>query len=287
MQRYYRFAGVEYAIAVEKNAMFPEERTLAPFRVPSAENPHLFRIEKVDTLPEPAGKCIVQEPALQIYAQGQVQWRYSGSVRDGLKKAYLCARHEGKDHRVYVKRDVFPESVSTKVILEAMEAEHLIARAGGFVFHCSYIDWQGKGILFTAPSETGKSTQAELWNQLRGAEIINGDRAAVRIEQDAIFAEGIPFSGSSVYCHNRSLPLAAVVYLAQAPVTTIRRLRGYEAFARIWEGCSINTWDREDMASVSESVRRVAETIPIFHMPCRPDETAVLALEKALKEVGQ
>ena len=287
MQRQYRFAGVEYAIIAEEDVMFEEERTLAPFRVRSTGNPQIISFEKVDQLPPPEGEQISRDPAFLIYSDGLTQTRYSGMIRDGWEKAYMCVRKAGREHRVFVRRDQFPNRIGVKIALEAMAAEHQIARAGGFVLHCSYIEWQGRGILFTAPSGTGKSTQASLWNRFRGAEIINGDRAAVRVTADAILAEGIPFAGSSSFCLNRSLPLAAVVYLAQAPETSIRQLRGYEAFARIWEGCSINTWDREDMTRVSEAVRTVAQRVPVFHMPCRPDESAVLVLENALKEVGR
>jgi hypothetical protein len=176
------------------------------------------------------------------------------------------------------------QKLSSRTILNSMALEHLIARNHGFVFHCSYIDWNGEAILFTAPSETGKSTQADLWHQYRGAEIINGDRAAIRLAEGKLLAEGIPFAGSSQYCKNRSLPIKAIVYLGQAPKTTIRKLRGYEAFSKIWEGVSVNTWDREDLERVSAVVQKVASEIPVYHMPCTPDESAVIALEEALRK---
>ena len=98
-------------------------------------------------------------------------------------------------------------------------------------------------------------------------------------------AEGIPFAGSSTYCKNRSLPIEAIVHLGQAPVTTIRRMRGYESFCRIWEGVSVNTWDKEDVELVSDVVQKVAEQIPVFHMPCTPDESAVIVLEQELRKL--
>ena len=98
-----------------------------------------------------------------------------------------------------------------------------------------------------------------------------------------MLACGIPFAGSSEYCNNETLPIAAIVYLGQAPQTTIRPLRGYEAFARLWEGYSINLWDKQDVAAVSDLVQRVVEQIPLYHLPCTPDESAVQVLENALK----
>ena len=140
----------------------------------------------------------------------------------------------------------------------------------------------GKAILFTAPSETGKSTQADLWHRLRGAAIHNGDRSAVRWQDGRAYACGVPFAGSSQICENVTLPLAAIVYLRQAPETTIRRLRGAESFRCLWEGCSVNTWDRADVDRISETVLQVLTAVPVFELACTPDESAILALEGVL-----
>jgi hypothetical protein len=173
---------------------------------------------------------------------------------------------------------------SSNLALRILDMPHQVLRYRGVFLHASYILVDGKAILFTAPKQTGKSTQADLWHQYRGAEIINGDRAAIRLAEGKLLAEGIPFAGSSQYCKNRSLPIKAIVYLGQALKTTIRKLQGYEAFSKIWEGVSVNIWDREDLERVSAVVQKVAAEIPIYHMPCTPDESAVLALEEALRK---
>ena len=67
-------------------------------------------------------------------------------------------------------------------------------------------------------------------------------------------------------------------------MTSIRRLRGFEAFSRIWEGITVNTWNRKDMELASDIVSRIAGTVPVYHMPCTPDEAAVKVLEDALKK---
>lgn len=244
----------------------------------------MFSVNIAEKLPEPEGELLVTAPAFRVYRDFEKQIRYIGSCEKDLEKAHACIYYREQNHEVLLKKSVFAERVSARVILECMAAEHLIARNNGFIFHCSYIDHNGKAILFTAPSETGKSTQAELWKALRGAEIINGDRAAVRLAEGVLLAEGIPFAGSSQYCKNRSLPIEAIVYLGQAPTTSIRKVRGYEAFSKIWEGVSVNTWDKKDMELVSAVVQQVAERIPIYHLPCTPDESAVIALEEALRK---
>ena len=224
---------------------------------------------------------------MRIYRQGELETRYVGYGMDTWKKAYMRVESNGKDHRIQYLADWFSEKISVKSVLNCLGTEHLVARADGYVFHCSYISRDGKAILFTAPSETGKSTQADLWHTHRGAQIVNGDRAVVRLADGQVIASGIPFAGSSSHCENQELPVQAIVYLAQAPETTISKLRGYQAFSRIWEGISVNTWDAKDMELVSRAVQITATQVPVFYMPCTPDESAVIALEQALRELEE
>lgn len=284
MERHYRFAGVDLSISIPEERFYENERRLAPFAVDTVENPHIFRFEIVNELTPPTGLCLTRQPMFRVYGDGQQRVRYIGLESEHHGLGHIRACHWGKLHDIQLLAQSYPGRITVRTVLNSIEAEHLIARNGGFVFHCSYIDCSGRAILFTAPSETGKSTQAELWKTLRGAQIINGDRAAVRIVDGKAIAEGIPFAGSSNDCLNRSLPIAAVVYLGQAPVTSIRRMRGYEAFVRLWEGCSVNTWDKEDVELVSAAVKHLAETVPVYHLPCTPDESAVIALENVLKK---
>lgn len=284
MEKYYRFAGIELAVSIPDERMYEDDRQLAPFRVESVQNPHRFTFEVMEDLPEPVGAEIVMTPGFRIYRHGSGTVRYIGPVDKGWGNAYIRAEHQAMAHSVQLKASQFPNLVGMKTVLNSMEAEHLVLQNGGVIFHSSYIDWNGRAILFTAPSETGKTTQAELWRELRGAQIINGDRSALRILNGNAYAAGIPFSGSSIYCKNKTLPLAAVVYLQQAPITSIRRLWGVEAFCRIWEGCSVNTWDKEDVQRSSSLVERVVQQVPVYLLACTPDESAVLALEQVLKD---
>ncbi len=280
VQKLYRFAGLDFQIEMPEACAYSSEWNLASFRVDAVEGPHRFRFEYVDELMPPTGNCFVKQPNFALYPSPEGHVRYIGGANP-----YIRAEHNEKEHFVQVRRNAYTNVIRAKTVLESMEIEHLIARNSGFIFHCAYIDYKGKAILFTAPSETGKSTQAELWKELRGAEIINGDRAVVRLADGVLLAEGIPFAGSSQYCKNRSLPIEAIVYLGKAPKTTIRKMRGYEAFSKIWEGVSVNTWDKQDVEQVSAVVQRAAEKLPVFHLPCTPDESAVIAMEAELRKL--
>ncbi len=284
MEKHYRFAGVEITIDIPREHMYENERNLAPFRVDSVTNAHRFAYRVCDSLDAPSGECIAVRPGLRVYLDGERRISYVGSVHECWEHACTRSLQEGRDHQVQVRASFYPERISAKAVLNSIELERLVTEAGGFMFHCAFIEWEGQAILFTAPSGVGKSTQAELWRNLRGAQIVNGDRAVIRCTGGRVLASGIPFSGSSSYCLNRELEVAAVVYLGQAPVTTIRRLRGYVAFSRIWEGCSVHTWEPEQMARASALAAEVAGSVPVYYLPCTPDETAVNILENALRK---
>lgn len=279
MKKYYRFAGVELEIDVPDLWMYENDRHLTPFRVDSVTDPYVFRFEMVQTLQPPAGDCIANTGAVRVYSDGT---RYIGTVEKSWEKAYAQVLCNGRKYRVLLKDSQFSTRLGIHTVLNVLSAEHLIAQSGGFLFHCSHIEVGGKAILFTAPSQTGKSTQADLWNRHRGAPIHNGDRSVVRWDNGQALACGVPFAGNSNICENVTLPLGAIVYLRQAPVTTIRRLRGAESFRRLWEGCTVNAWDRSDVDRISETVMQVLSVVPVFELACTPDESAILALEGVL-----
>lgn len=280
MKRYYSYAGINICIHGDDEIMYTDDRMLAPFRVDYLDNCHHFYFDNVEELDEPSGKLTYMSPSFCEYQDEHVI-RYVGCVNDDYKNAYLRVEHVDKNHYVQVKSK---HRIGTHVVFKALESERLIANNNGLILHSSYINYKNNGILFTAPSGTGKSTQADLWEKYRGAEILNGDRSAVRKIDNLFYTMGVPFSGSSNICKNVTLPLSCIVYLGQAKSTTIRKLEGYEAFRRLWEGIGVNLWDKENTELVSDLVSDIVKNIPIYYLECTPDETAVLALERVLED---
>ena len=279
MERFYEFAGIGIAVRIPDAMAYTDDRRLTPFRVETVHEPHRFEFAFVETLPPADGVPVVFDAGFAVYQDGDWTVRYIGAVQNSLDDAYIRVAHCGREHKVLLKRSYYQGLVSPNTVLNSIGVEHLVAGNGGFILHSSYIRHGERGIVFTAPSGTGKSTQADLWQKLRNAQILNGDRSAVRVTEDGVCVYGIPFSGSSGYCENVTLPLAAVVYLKQAPKTTIRRLHGAEAFRRVWEGVSVNAWDRQDVLAVSDAVAQVLAQVPVYELACTPDESAITALE--------
>ena len=140
---------------------------------------------------------------------------------------------------------------------------------------------QGKA-LYREPSGTGKSTQAGLWEQYRGGETINGDRALLQKLDGRWTARGWPVCGSSGICRNEDTPIRAIVMLSQAPENRVERLHPAQAFAQLYGQITVNRWNRAATARAVGLIEDLIGAVPVFHLGCTISEKAVDCLDAAL-----
>lgn len=165
----------------------------------------------------------------------------------------------------------------------ALKIERLLIGARRAILHASFVEWQGRGIAFTAPSGTGKSTQAALWEKYAGAETVNGDRMAFGLRAGRLWGFGIPIAGSSQIFRNLALPLGAVVLLEQGPENQIFRESPARALPFLLSQTTVNRWDGAFMDRVMDLLEALLRQVPVFRLRCRPDAGAVSCLRAALE----
>lgn len=279
-ERFYELAGIRYRFLVPKDCLWDAPGDLRDY----VAQPGDWDVECFLSIPEelsgPEGEHCFRSHSLQVFRAADAEISYHGSASATLDGAYLRVERRGNRCQIQLRSSAIPMGITDHVILLCMEAVHRITEAGGFLLHASWICHRDKAVLFTGPSGVGKSTQASLWQRYRGAELINGDRAAIFPTADGAEVRGIPYCGSSGVNKNRTIPLAAVVYLSQSLENSIDRLHGTKAFRKLWEGCSVNLWNSEDIDKTTQAVADTISTIPIYHLACTPDQQAVALLEK-------
>ena len=163
-------------------------------------------------------------------------------------------------------------------ILRLIPMNMILQKKGILFFHASQIETHGKGILFTAPSGTGKSTQAKLWKKYRDARIICNDRTLVREGK----TYGYPVDGSEPVRSGEVLSLGAIVLLGQGKENTIERLPKKEAVKRVLPQLVIAFWDPMARVEAMEQLISLLENYPIYFLNCIPEESAVQCLEQQL-----
>ena len=160
--------------------------------------------------------------------------------------------------------------------------EYMLSALHVINLHSSLIRFQNGAILFTAPSGTGKSTQAELWERYTDAEQLNGDRSVIRNVNGVWTAYGFPFAGSSQIFRNESAPIRAIVVLRQAPENTIERLGPGTAFRLIYSETAIQRWHDAGHTAVVDQLLQLCRDVPVYMLRCTPDERAVRLLQTTL-----
>ena len=203
---------------------------------------------------------------------------YSG---EKMQNGFSNANRSGSSVRIEFAES-YRGKISAKNVLEESGIFRMLAEHGGVVLHSSYIITQrSEALLFSAPSGTGKSTQAELWRSYAGAKVINGDRALVKAE-NGVTANGILFSGTSGISENVTAPLRAIVLLRQSEKNEIRSVSGKEAFMRLLPQCSYYPDEEENLRIVTGILAEIISAVPVYDFGCVPDESAVSALSEVL-----
>lgn len=175
---------------------------------------------------------------------------------------------------------------NASTLLHLVGLESMMLLHGGLILHAAFIKKEGRGLLFTAPSGTGKSTQARLWEEYRGASVLNGDRAGLRLHRGQWTAWGLPYAGTSGIYYNESAPISAIVVLRQGLENKIRRLTAAEAMRCCYPQITVHHWDQRYVERTLDLMQELIGNVPVFMLECLPDESAVAVLEQTLEKEG-
>lgn len=267
----YDFSGIK--IGIQSEQKLQESDKLAEFRLDCSEPDYMVKLEFLEPLPDDAA----------LLCESGQKWHCRKTTLDdsGYEKPFAYVSDEkGKSTMLAIERlrDMFDAGT----VLRHLPLHHALLEFGAVVLHASYILVDGKAILFSAPSGTGKSTQAQLWEKNRGAEIINGDRALIRKTENGFTAGGIYYSGTSGICRNVTAPLRAIVLLGQSEQSTAEKCGGAEAFRRLFRQCAYTSDFENDPAAVTDILVCAVNNVDIVKLDCLPDESSVKALEDYL-----
>ena len=185
-----------------------------------------------------------------------------------------------------IKISILPEYLSyftgTAGIFNRIGMETLLLQHHGLLLHASLIKYNGNAIAFSGPSGVGKSTQADIWNKYLGAQILNGDRAAVRQAAQTWIAYGSPYAGTSGIYKNDSAPLRAIIILRQGAQNQFLPLTPGEALRYLYPELSIHHWDKTFVENATDLCLQLLSQTPVYLLECLPQESAALLTKKGL-----
>lgn len=280
-------AGV--GITLQTRQQLPVSERFRPFLDSAAAPDYCVDFREVHRLPAPQGSALYCGSSFEVFADGA----------GGFERRYFNGMHGFV--RFARTGDPSPDGVVTVEYLDSEREllsemgncfafsgwEMLLLRKHRLLLHASCVDTPLGGLLFSGPSGIGKSTQAALWQQYAGAELINGDRPILQKTAGGWLAWGSPYAGSSRWFVNKSCRVRAVVMLRQAQRCSLRKLDGAAAFRALFAGVTVSSWDGACVRRACDMAEALVRDVPVYEFNCTPDRAAVELLGTELEREGR
>lgn len=283
MKRYFRIA--QKNICISAPEFVCSDASLRLFECGECVPDLLIECIVSESLPEASLPYAGKGYDTDVFADGKSVQRLFCTGRIPAAISCFDARDPAQS-KTYFTPDSFQLLMGGSYTFTTLSLVQLLLRAGVLFLHASFIEYNGRAILFSAPCGTGKSTQAALWEKCLGACVVNGDKVAVSLSDGAVFAHGVPFSGTSGICNDRSLPLAALVLLSQAPEDTVLRVRGLHAFRNVMSNVYLDLADPTEGGLAAVALTDILEKTPVYSFACTKEKTAVDTLFAHLVKEG-
>lgn len=292
----YFFSVMGRSYQVEVPGKIKESRELTPFLF--SEKPSetvlcgVITLKAVDKIRDPEEASVLPtENALEFREASKKQltvYTRKHGMQGYLTKSIL------KENQIKILCDsaYLDDVLYGHVFVKKLYLESFYLMNRSFMLHSSLIRYRGTAVAFCAPKQTGKSTQASLWERKMGAIILNGDRAGIRLPdckdpEPTVMAYGLPHSGSSAIYKNEGAPLRAIVLLEQAPVNTLEPVSEDKAFAAMFPQINVPRTDEMLLSLAMAHLEEVVQSVPVYLLKCTPDHRAVKLLYDELYGKGE
>lgn len=281
-----RIGGITFSFDSEKELII--EPKLSAFCVDAKEKPEVkVQIHwNYDLAKKPASEMAGQDLIQNYYIEGDIKYCVT---RGGHRGAVGIAVYSEdiKEIDCWINdRDFHQQIYTLGWIMRLLPMREIFQHYGIIFFHAAQIAVGTNGILFTGPSQTGKSTQAALWEKHEQAKLLCGDRTLLRKNDGLWKCFGYPIDGSSPVRSTEVTNLKAIVLLGQAEKNYIERLKGASAIAMLLPQLVIDTWSGEARQKGAEALSELLKDVPVYKLFCTPDKRAVDILKRQLIEDG-
>lgn len=232
-----------------------------------------------DALAFPEGEAYENE-SLKIWKNGQSEVRAYKSAGDW--NCMSCLTPDG-NVTIRVKRSQWETFLRGFRPWFNIHLEELLLQNHALLLHSASIEYRGEGILFTAPSGTGKTTQTDLWHTYReGVTDINGDRTVLQWTEEGWYACGFPIYGGVVRCEQKAKPVKTVVIIRQGENDRIQEISAAKKAALLYSQMTVPVADGGYVVKAMDLIENLVNQVRVVLYFCTMKESAVQILHRYL-----
>lgn len=151
--------------------------------------------------------------------------------------------------------------------------------------HGAVLSVNGSGIMFAAPSGTGKTTHVNLWlSQFQDCHVINGDKPLIDITREPV-AFGTPWCGKEHMGCNEAVPLKAICLLERGNTNCLEKLSPARVLQRLLRQVYMPSGSQR-MEQTLRLFNRLCSCVPIYRLQCNMDPAAAAVAREVLFRDG-
>lgn len=152
-----------------------------------------------------------------------------------------------------------------------------------FLFHGSAIAVDGRAVIFTAKSGTGKSTHTKLWREAFGdrAVMINDDKPLLKVTEAQTMVCGTPWDGKHRISTNCIVPLEAICVLERGEENEIHAISPREALPMLMQQ-SHRSADPAAVVRMLQVINKMSSRVRFYRLRCNMEPEAAQVAYNAI-----
>lgn len=210
---------------------------------------------------------------IRIYRTQNGQWLYCGNAGNAIPCVIATPDYQKIEaYTAEPSDEVLGGGVASFFIRTAYESRFCYEKIVSL--HAACVELDGFAVAFTGPSGMGKSTRALAWENALGAQLISGDRPAVRIGKTGSTACGVPWDGKEQVFRDVEKPLRCILEVRRSSSNYLRKLSREQARKLIVQQSFVPMWDTDAAFMAMANASTLTRRTPVYRAFCGPDEDA-------------
>lgn len=236
----------------------------------------VFIVPAIDSVSDYTGNPVIKNNEITIYENNDMYLLYfenSSYIKElhlykSGRQAYIHCLDNFNSQAVY---DIF-HAIRPCFLFHAVQK-------GITAIHSASIMYKEKVWLFSAPSQTGKSTHTSLWHKLFNSKLINGDVNLIGMSDNHPVVYGSPWCGTSKISTTGQFALGGIILLKQAPVNEIIELtKDRQCFLVLQRSIAIPL--NEEIYDMNLNlISTITDLCLVAQLNCTPDDEAAITMK--------
>lgn len=151
--------------------------------------------------------------------------------------------------------------------LQNIEIKMFINWLAGYcdlVLHALGLRLDGRGYCFAGPSGIGKSTLAEMLNNIPGIELLAEDNVVLRYVDGQFWIYGTPWHLDAKMCSSGSAPLDGILFLDRSIAPGVIDCKPLQGVTRILQTAFMPYYRKETLSGILDRLNLLSKTTPFY-----------------------